>query len=189
MADLLATPGVREVVHLRGTAGVLALHGGLEQHTAEMARAVAALARASRYTVVLPAGLYWHVPSVCFDPGQSAALARFLGHVDTVLSVHGFGRKGFAGTVLLGGSNRSLARELGGALRRRTALRVVDDLEAIPRPLRGVHRRNPVNLPHRGGVQVELSPGARQRPVREAVVTALADVLAAHQPGLAAGTG
>ena len=42
---------------------------------------------------------------------------------------------------------------------------VVDDLEQIPTELRGVHRANPVNLPRRGGVQLELPPRTRSRTV------------------------
>jgi phage replication-related protein YjqB (UPF0714/DUF867 family) len=43
--------------------------------------------------------------------------------------------------------------------------RVVDELEAIPPELRGVHRANPVNLPPGGGVQLELPPRTRSRTV------------------------
>ena len=39
--------------------------------------------------------------------------------------------------------------------------RVVDDVAAIPRPLRGLHPANPVNRPLNGGVQVEIPPGLR----------------------------
>ena len=38
---------------------------------------------------------------------------------------------------------------------------VVDDLEEIPRGLRGLHDANPVNLPRDGGVQLELPPTIR----------------------------
>ena len=38
---------------------------------------------------------------------------------------------------------------------------VVDDLDAIPRGVRGLHRHNPVNLTRGGGVQVELPPQVR----------------------------
>jgi phage replication-related protein YjqB (UPF0714/DUF867 family) len=42
---------------------------------------------------------------------------------------------------------------------------VVDKLETIPVDLRGVHARNPVNLPREGGVQLELPPRTRSRTV------------------------
>jgi phage replication-related protein YjqB (UPF0714/DUF867 family) len=38
---------------------------------------------------------------------------------------------------------------------------IVDDAEAIPVPLRGLHPENPVNLPRNGGVQIELPPRVR----------------------------
>ena len=53
----------------------------------------------------------------------------------------------------------TLAAHLAGHLR--TALpgyEVVDDLDAIPPELRGVHRANPVNRAALGGVQLELPP-------------------------------
>lgn len=38
---------------------------------------------------------------------------------------------------------------------------VVTELADIPPELRGLHRSNPVNLPPRHGVQIELPPSAR----------------------------
>ena len=158
LADLIASPGVQEIVSLRGSVGTLALHGGLEAHTATVAESVSAAAGASHYAVVQPDDLRWHVPSVAYDPAASPALRRFLSHVRLAVSFHGFGRKGLEGTVLLGGSNRRLAGVLARSLRARTGLRVIDDVDEIPQGLRGLHPRNPVNLPELGGVQVELSP-------------------------------
>jgi len=37
----------------------------------------------------------------------------------------------------------------------------VDDLDAVPSELRGLHPRNPVNRPPHGGVQLELPPYVR----------------------------
>jgi len=59
--------------------------------------------------------------------------------------------------------------------------RVLDDLEAIPRELRGIHPRNPVNRTPEGGVQLELPPRVRgeaptSKPEYEAAVI---DALAA----------
>jgi len=76
--------------------------------------------------------------------------------------VHGFGRPAMMTSLLLGGQNRRLAAHLAGNLRRALpAYDVVDDLDAIPKELRGVHDRNPVNLPALQGVQVELPPRVR----------------------------
>ena len=93
-------------------------------------------------------------------------------------------------TLLVGGGNRSLAGVVATALRSTLGdgFTVVDDMDAIPRPLRGVHPRNPVNLPRRGGAQLELPPRVRPgtgaptyRPEYEdAVVAALARVATAE---------
>jgi phage replication-related protein YjqB (UPF0714/DUF867 family) len=165
-AGLLATDGVEERCALRSRFGFLALHGGLEQSTAELATEAAARAGASLYAVVQPSDLRWHIPSNQFDPTASAALAGFLEHVDAVVSLHGYG--GLRGsddrwtTVLVGGANRALAAELAADLR--AALdhyTWLDEIDRIPGHLRGVHPDNPVNRPRHGGVQLELPPRAR----------------------------
>jgi phage replication-related protein YjqB (UPF0714/DUF867 family) len=167
--ELLALPGVREECEVRSRFGFLALHGGLEAGTAEIARAAADAADASLYAVVQPDDLRWHVPSHRYDPALAPGLREFLEHVDVVVSVHGYGG-------LLGGGNRALASE--AAARLRAALpqyRWIDDLEAMPPNLRGIHADNPVNRPARHGVQLELPPRVR-RPGDDcrALVTALA---------------
>jgi phage replication-related protein YjqB (UPF0714/DUF867 family) len=166
--QLLATPGVEERCGLGSAFGFLALHGGLEAGTAEIAQAAAIASNASIYAVVQPRDVRWHVPSHEFDPLHSDALVAFLEHVDVVVSVHGFG--GLRGdddrwiTGLLGGSNRVLATRLAGGLREALpAYRWLDDLDRIPSHLRGVHRDNPVNRAREGGVQIELPPRVRKR--------------------------
>jgi phage replication-related protein YjqB (UPF0714/DUF867 family) len=162
-ADLLAEPGVTEVLELRSRIGFLAFHGGsLERKTDVVAVDAAARSGASVYAVVQPVGLRWHIPSIDVSPDDSPALAAFVEHVDVAIAIHGFGREGFWTSLLLGGSNRPLAHHLASHLR--PALDdyvVLDDLEEIPRELRGLHPRNPVNLPRAGGVQVELPPRVR----------------------------
>jgi len=162
-AELLATPGVREVVELRSTFGFMAFHGGsLEERTDVIAAAAAEASSASYYGVLQPADLQWHLPSTQVSPAASSALAQFLDHVDVVVTVHGFGRHGYWTTLLLGGGNRALAEHVGAHLR--TALpgyEVLTDLDRIPRGLRGLHADNPVNLPRGGGVQLELPPRVR----------------------------
>jgi phage replication-related protein YjqB (UPF0714/DUF867 family) len=114
------------------------------------------------YTVTQPVDLTWHVPSRLVDPAQSAALAGFIRHVDSVVTVHGYGRSERFTTLLLGGQNRSLAAHVAhhirGALPGYT---IEDELDAIPVELRGLHPDNPVNLPRQGGVQIELPPRVR----------------------------
>ena len=186
-ADLLAHPGVEEACELRGRFGFMAIHGGsLERGTDVIAAAAAERAGASLYAVRQPLDLTWHVPSIAFDPAVSPRLRDFLAHVDTVVSVHGYGRVGMWTTLLVGGGNRPLAAEVASALRATLGegFTAVDDLDAIPVALRGVHPRNPVNLPRGGGAQLELPPRVRRgtdaptyRPEYEAaVVEALARV-------------
>ncbi len=195
-ADLLAHPDVVEEQLLASPAGFLALHGGLEPGTAEIARAAARRSGASCYVIVQPDDLKHHVPSHQTDPGCSPLLAEFLGHVETLVSVHGYwGHDDLRHALLVGGGDRVLAAELAGRLR--VALpgyRVVDDLDRIPRRLRGVDPRNPVNRASRG-VQVELphpvraigpyGAGARGE-VHRAHTAALVDVLAAFAADVAA---
>jgi phage replication-related protein YjqB (UPF0714/DUF867 family) len=184
LADLLAYPGVEEVCELRSPFGLMAFHGGnLEPGTDVIAARAADRARASLYVVRQPADLYWHVPSLAFDPAASPALAAFVDHVDVAVAIHGYGRRDMWTTLLVGGRNRRLAGHLAGALRRTLGegFTMVDDLDAIPRELRGVHPRNPVNLPRHGGAQVELPPRVRggtgaptyRQEYEEAVVDAL----------------
>jgi phage replication-related protein YjqB (UPF0714/DUF867 family) len=161
--DLLATAGVEEVCELRGRFGFMAYHGGmLEEMTDVIARAAAELSGSSYYGVHQPKGLDWHIPSIKVTPTASARLREYLEHVDIVVTIHGFGRRGFFSTLLLGGQNRALAEHVGGHLRGRLpAYEIATDLEGIPSELRGLHARNPVNLPRQQGVQIELPPRVR----------------------------
>jgi phage replication-related protein YjqB (UPF0714/DUF867 family) len=162
-AELLAHDGVEEDLVLRSTFGFMAFHGGnLEAGTDLVAAAAARQAGASLYAVRQPPSLRWHVPSIEVTPTDSPALATFLAHVDVVVAVHGFGRVDHWTTVLLGGGNRHLATHVGRHLRAHLdGYTVVDDLAEIPRELRGVDRRNPVNGSRQGGVQLELPPRVR----------------------------
>jgi phage replication-related protein YjqB (UPF0714/DUF867 family) len=196
-AELLAEPGVEEVLELRSEVGFLAFHGGaLERMTDVIARDAAARSGASVYAVVQPPGLRWHIPSDEVSPDASAALATFLDHVEVAIALHGYGRDGWWTSILLGGTNRRLASHLAAHLA--PALpdyTVVADVDDIPRELRGLHARNPVNLPRRGGVQVELPPRVRgttpqwdgwvgpgHPPPVEALVASLASAVTTWRP-------
>jgi phage replication-related protein YjqB (UPF0714/DUF867 family) len=181
---LLATNGVEERFVARSRFGLCALHGGLEQGTAEIAEAAAASADASFYAVVQPDDLRWHIPSHRYDPAVSDELRAFLEAIDIVISVHGFGGVRDADdrwtTALLGGTNRELAAELGATLTAALpSYRWIGDLDVIPRHLRGLHPANPVNLVPQGGVQLELPPRVRRAGADyDALVSALAAVAA-----------
>jgi phage replication-related protein YjqB (UPF0714/DUF867 family) len=162
-AALLNQPGVQEVSELRGRVGFMAYHGGaLEAMTDVIARDAAERSGASCYSVIQPPGMRDHLPSIQVNPDESDTLAEFVDHVDIVITVHGYGRRGLFGSLLLGGANRTFAHHVGDALRRSLpAYDVRTDIEAIPKPLRGLHPANPVNLPRHAGVQVELPPRVR----------------------------
>lgn len=190
LGELLDHPGVEEVCELRSHFGLLAFHGGsLEQGTDAIAVAAADRAGASLYAVRQPPDLRWHIPSIAIDPADSPKLTAFVDHVDLAVAIHGYGRDGMWTTLLLGGRNRTLAAQLAVALRSRLGedFTVVDTVPDIPDGLRGLHPRNPVNLPREQGVQLELPPRVRSgtgvptyRPAYEAaIVEALAEVAAA----------
>lgn len=189
-ADLLAQPGVVEVLELRSTFGFMAFHGGsLEQMTEVVATEAADRAGASLYTVAQPPGLHWHIPSRLVTADASPLLAAFLDHVNLVIAVHGYGREGRWTDILLGGGNRDLAACVGAILARALPdYTVVADLDGVPAELRGLHRDNPVNRTRGGGVQLELPPRVRglgpmwadwpgpgRPPPLEALIDALAD--------------
>jgi phage replication-related protein YjqB (UPF0714/DUF867 family) len=184
LAELLTLPGVREDCILRSTVGFLALHGGSQDRgTDEIARRAAERAGASYYAIVQPLDLRVHLTSRLHDPAQSARLQEFLQHVDVAISVHGYGRDGFAlwvdpdrglmveaygpalrgrqtgplRGIIVGGRNA----ELLAAARRLLQDRFPGYRAADERVRLGFHPDNPVNLPSSHGVQVELPPGLR----------------------------
>ena len=164
LREFLARPEVVETCELRSRFGVMAYHGGnLERTTDAVAAEVARTTQASLYAVAQAAPHRHHIASTAFDPSQSEPLGRFMDHVDVVVTLHGYGRRRLRRHVLLGGRNRALAEHLASHLRTGLPKRyeIVDDLDAIPRELRGQHPRNPVNLPPESGVQIELPPSLR----------------------------
>jgi phage replication-related protein YjqB (UPF0714/DUF867 family) len=133
------------------------------------------------YAVRQPEDLRWHIPSALVDPSLSPALTSFLEHVELVVSVHGYGRRGHSNVVLIGGRNRQLAARAATVLRAAVpSHRFIDDLHAIPSTLRGIHHDNPVNRTRGGGIQLELPPTLRDGegapPDRDALLTALASL-------------
>ncbi|MBI4934778.1 MAG: poly-gamma-glutamate hydrolase family protein [Actinobacteria bacterium] len=161
--SLLQSPGVREVCELRGPVGFMAYHGGaLEEMTDVIARHAAEASDASYYGVLQPEDLRWHIPSHKVSPDESPTLQSFIDHVKVVVTVHGYGRDGMWTTLLLGGQNRDFAEHVAGHLRPVLPQYTVETtLRHMPRELRGLHEKNPVNLPPLQGVQIELPPRIR----------------------------
>jgi phage replication-related protein YjqB (UPF0714/DUF867 family) len=184
LAELLRMPGIREECTLRSSVGFIALHGGSQDRgTDQIVRRAAQRAQASYYAIVQPPGLRVHLTSRLHDPSHSAHLSAFLEHVDVAISLHGFGRDGFAVSwqperglivepygpalrgkqtgplrgIIVGGLNAPLlaaARQLFHG--RFAGYHVADERVRL-----GFHPDNPVNLPSARGVQVELPPGLR----------------------------
>jgi phage replication-related protein YjqB (UPF0714/DUF867 family) len=184
LAELLALPGVEEDCVLRSAVGFMALHGGSQDRgTHQIASRAAELAGASYYAIVQPRRSRVHLTSRRHDPDHSERLRAFLRHVHVAISVHGFGRDGFALSVdharglviepygparrgrqtgplrgiIVGGRNAALLEDARRLFRDRFAgYRVADESIRL-----GFHPRNPVNLPPAQGVQIELPPGLR----------------------------
>jgi phage replication-related protein YjqB (UPF0714/DUF867 family) len=184
LAELLTTPGIREECILRSNVGFMALHGGSQDRgTEQIAMRAAEQACASYYAIVQPSWLRVHLTSRLHDPDHSAHFRGFLEHVDVAISLHGFGREGFAlwldpddgliiepygpamrgkqtgplRGIILGGLNVQLLDEARKLFHRRFAgYHVADERIRL-----GFHPDNPVNLPSAHGVQVELPPGLR----------------------------
>jgi len=184
LAELLAMPGIREERTLRSNVGFMALHGGSQDRGSDqIARRAADEAGASYYAIIQPSWLRVHLTSRLHNPDDSAHLRSFLEHVDVAISVHGFGRDGFAlwldsergmviepygpavrgkqtgplRGIIIGGLNAQLVDAAGAIFQRRFAGYHVAD----KRVRLGFHPDNPVNLPSANGVQIELPPGLR----------------------------
>jgi phage replication-related protein YjqB (UPF0714/DUF867 family) len=161
LSELLAEPGIIEYSTLRSRFGFLAIHGGgLEQMTDVIAERAADAANASLYVLRHPDHYPHHLPSARYRAQESERLAEYLAHVDVVISLHGYGRIGRSTQLLAGGRNRALAEHLARHVEI-PGYRVITDLDAIPRELRGLHPDNPVNRARGGGTQLELSPRVR----------------------------
>ena len=168
--ELLDHPDVEEVITLRGQdlpidqrIGFMAYHGGgLEEMTEVIAMRAAERSGTSYYGVHQPKGMERHIPSIEVSPESSTHLKTFIDHVHTVITIHGFGRQGFYSSLLLGGQHRTFAQHVGSHLRTHLpAYKVITEIDEIPKELRGLHPRNPVNLPAGTGVQIELPPRVR----------------------------
>lgn len=163
-AELLVAPGVEETSVLRSARlGFMAYHGGeLEKGTDIVAREAAERSGASYYGVTQAFDPVHHIASTRIDPAASPTLAAFLDHVDAVITIHGYGLESEWKSLLFGGQNRELATHVSSQLRPALPDYVmVDDIEQIPKRLRGQHSKNPVNLPRQRGLQIELPPTIR----------------------------
>jgi len=154
-----------EDLHLTGSLGVVALHGGrIEPGTEEIARFVARQSGASLYVYSgrRPVGnLALHQPSHGSDFKARPLVLRFLNHVQTIISIHGHGRR--KRCVYVGGLNQPMAEgfvELAEAVL--PQYEWVSDPDGIPEGIRGRNPNNIVNLVPKKGMQLELPRALRQ---------------------------
>ncbi|UCG13530.1 MAG: poly-gamma-glutamate hydrolase family protein [Deltaproteobacteria bacterium] len=155
----------REFLHLAGSLGLLALHGGrIEPGTEEIARFVSSRSRASLYVYSgqRPArNRDLHRPSQNMEIDSWPLVLQFLSHVNTVISIHGHGRN--LSCAYVGGLNQRMVQRfielLGPAL---PGYEWISDPDCIPRAIRGCDPRNVVNLPPARGMQLELPRTLRQ---------------------------
>jgi phage replication-related protein YjqB (UPF0714/DUF867 family) len=184
LREVLAIPGVTEECLLRSRVGIMALHGGSQDRgTDYIARQTAERSGSSYYAIIQPKAVRVHLTSRLHDPEHSPALRAFLDHVHIAISIHGFGRDGFAlwvdpslgpvvdlyGPAVRGAQTGPLTGIIVGGLNTRLTARarallhdVIEGYHVADERLRlGFHPKNPVNLPRRHGVQIELPPGLR----------------------------
>ena len=161
--SLLETSDAYEELEIRSKVGLMAYHGGtLEKATDAIARETAALCGASYYGLIQTNDDPLHFPSTKLFEYASENLNVFFRHVRVVITIHGYGREHLFHSVLLGGRNRALASHLASFLKMALPdYSFENDLEQIPKELRGLHPKNPVNIPALTGVQVELPPTLR----------------------------
>ena len=156
-AGLLADDGVVERCALASRFGFMAYHGGGLEEMTEAIAAPPQSSGASLYAVVQPCGSA-HFPSTS-TAGRVGGAGQFLDHVDVVVTVHGFGRRGRFTSLLLGGRNRELARASVGRCVALPAYDIVTELEEIPRDCAALHPGNPVNLPAGAGCRSSCRRG------------------------------
>ena len=161
--SLLETSDAYEELEIRSKVGLMAYHGGtLEKATDAIARETAELCGASYYGLIQTNDDPLHFPSTKLFECASENLNIFFQHVRVVITIHGYGREHLFHSVLLGGRNRALASHLASFLKMALPdYSFENDLEKIPKELRGLHPKNPVNIPALTGVQVELPPTLR----------------------------
>ena len=134
----------------------------LEKASDAIARETADLCGASYYGLIQTNDDPLHFPSTKLFEYASENLNVFFRHVKIVITIHGYGREHLFHSVLLGGRNRALASHLASFLKMALPdYSFENDLEQIPKELRGLHPKNPVNIPALTGVQVELPPTLR----------------------------
>jgi len=156
---------VQEYVRLEGPLGLMAIHGGgIEPGTEEIARFVASHSGASLYVYAgrrSGGNLSLHRSSHDMRIEERALVVQFLNHVQTVISIHGHGRR--ENRVYVGGLHQSMVQHFVELARPAfSQYEWISDPKSIPPGLSGRSPTNVVNLPPARGMQLELPPRLRQ---------------------------
>jgi len=109
-----------------GAVGVLALHAGIEGGTGEIARGIADRMNVSTLIFWQESDRRLHVTASLYDPAVCRELGDFLSRSQIVISLHGHARPSLSRSILVGGRNRSLARNAAADIRRG-----LDDIDVI----------------------------------------------------------
>ena len=154
-----------EHLHLGGSLGLVAIHGGgIEPGTEEIARFAAYHSGATLYVYAgrrATGNLPLHRPSHRVQLQDRPLVKKFLNHVNMAISIHGHGRNERCAYV--GGLNQAMVHQFVKVAQ--AALphyEWIFDSESIPPEMRGQNPNNIVNLPPSQGMQLELPRDLRR---------------------------
>jgi phage replication-related protein YjqB (UPF0714/DUF867 family) len=154
-----------EYLHLGGSLGLVAIHGGgIEPGTEEIARFVAYHSGASLYVYAgrLSTGnLSLHRPSHGIKLQDRPLVMQFVNHVNMAISIHGHGRNERCAYV--GGLHQAMVSQFVEVAQADLShYEWIFDPESIPPEIRGRNPHNIVNLPPARGMQLELPKDLRR---------------------------